>query len=315
MTTKQLLISLLLCPLAFNISGSSAATLSHQTGQAEKQNTKSNGQSRAPLSLALDKGTVQVKTANVAALSGMKLRLRLSDGSSLAGDLELAGQDAGTDKAGAYERTRYRLNAGATTQPARKESVSAVLEMRHYLRPDVLIASLDYAGPSLAASDGVQLIMSLDGFARGMALKRLKLYWTAPVFVSDPRFLSPSNQLLLWKQVQADNYHLLVPLAGDGMIGEIGVAEIDYRYEFRVSSSSRDPNFSPHRIAPRCLSNSICGEQSIWTVALGKGLPGNLSLPRLVLLEYLLQRSDGRENTEERAFAARPAHSRRLHTR
>jgi hypothetical protein len=85
-----------------------------------------------------------VKTANVAALSGMKLRLRLSDGSSLAGDLELAGQDAGTDKAGAYERTRYRLNAGATTQPARKESVSAVLEMRHYLRPDVLIASLDY---------------------------------------------------------------------------------------------------------------------------------------------------------------------------
>ncbi|HEY9232224.1 MAG TPA: Sip1-related alpha-galactosidase, partial [Blastocatellia bacterium] len=90
--------------------------------------------------------------------------------------------------------------------------------------------------------------MRLEGFARGLAIKRLKLYWTAPVFTSDYRLLPASNQLLLWKQRQSDAYHLMVPLAGDGMIGEVGVEEVEFRYEFRVSLSSHDPNYSPQHV-------------------------------------------------------------------
>ncbi len=261
MTLKQLLISLLILLTVCNAESSKAATLSHRARNVESQQSNNAVRSNAPpnvtsvappnvpLSLALDKGVLQIKTPAGAALSGMKLRLRLSDGSSLTGDLELAGQDIGKDKAGTYERLRYRLIPNAASAPSsRKDTFSAVLEMRHYLQPDVIVASLDYAGAALAAADGVQLIISLDSFARGMALKRVKLYWTAPVFTSDPRLLSTSNQLLLWKQIQGDNYHLLVPLAGDGMIGELGVSEIEYRYEFRVSSSSYDPRFSPRRV-------------------------------------------------------------------
>ena len=111
-----------------------------------------------------------------------------------------------------------------------------------------MVASLDYTGPSLAARNGIQIIMRLESFARGLAHKRLKLFWTAPVFISDYRLLAPANQLLLWRQIQGENYHLLVPLAGDGMIGEVGVDEIDYRYELRVSSSSHDPSLSPRRV-------------------------------------------------------------------
>jgi hypothetical protein len=178
----------------------------------------------------------------------MRLRLRFSDGSQLVGVLELAGQDNGMDESGAFERLRYRLKPNASPQAARADSLNVVLEMRHYQQPDVIISFLDYNGPALAARDGVQLLMGLNSFGRGMAIKRLKLYWTAPAFVSDYRLLSSSNQLLLWRQIQGEDYHLLIPLAGDGMIGELGVSEIDYRYEFRLSSSSYDPGFSPRRV-------------------------------------------------------------------
>jgi hypothetical protein len=205
-------------------------------------------QSAAALSVALEKGLLQVKAAPGALLSGIKLRLRFDAGSALAGELELAGQDAGADRTGRYERQRYRFKPAPSSQMPLKDSLSAVLEIRHYLEPETIVASLDYEGPALAARDSIQLIMGLDSFARGMALKRLKLYWTSPVFISDPRLLSSSNQLLLWRQLQGDDYHLLIPLAGDGMIGEVGVSEIDYRYEFRISSSSYDPGFSPRRV-------------------------------------------------------------------
>lgn len=205
-------------------------------------------QAAAPLSVALDRGALQIRTALTTVVSGMKLRLRFGDDSALAGDLEAAGQDQGTDQAGSYERLRYRLKPNLSAQAAPKEAVNAVLEVRHYLQPRVIIAFLDYSGPALAARDGVQLLMSLDRFARGMATKRLKLYWTAPAFVSDYRMLGPANQLLLWRQLEGDDYHLLVPLAGGGMIGEVGVSEINYRYEFRLSSSSYDPSFAPRRV-------------------------------------------------------------------
>jgi hypothetical protein len=178
----------------------------------------------------------------------MRVRLRLSDGSSIAGEFEPASQDQGTDQAGQYQRLRYRLKATPASQPPFKGSVNAMLEIRQYSKPDVITAALEYEGPPLAATDGVQFLINLDSFARGMALKQLKLYWTAPSFVSDHRLLSPANQLILWKQMKGENYHVMVPLAGDGMVGTLGVSEIDYRYEFRVSSSSYDSTFSPRRI-------------------------------------------------------------------
>jgi raffinose synthase len=221
-----------------------------------EQRVESN-QAAPALTVNLEKGLLQFKTPLGSVLSGVRLRMHFTDDSSLSGEFELAGQEAGADSAGQYELQRYRLKPSGALSAALKDSVKAELEIRHYLRPEVIVAFLNYSGPALAARDGVQLLMSLDRFERGMALKRFKLYWTAPVFVSDHRFLSPANQLLLWRQLQANGYHLLVPLAGGGMIGEVGVSEINYRYEFRVSSSSYDPKFTPRRIPLFAYSNSL----------------------------------------------------------
>jgi raffinose synthase len=234
MTTRLLLASLfLLTGLSLNLK----AVAFSQGAQAAR-----------PLSLSLERGTLQVRTPLGKALSNMKLRVRFGDDSPPARELELAGQEQGTDKTGKYERLRYRMKPNAPGTSARADSFTAVLEIRHYLQPDIVIAFLDYDGPAPAAREGVQLLMSLDNFARGMATRRLKLYWTAPAFVSDYRLLGPANQLLLWRQIQGDDHHLLIPLAGDGMIGEVGVSEINYRYEFRIASSSYDPKFSPRRV-------------------------------------------------------------------
>ena len=202
----------------------------------------------ALLTLALDKGALQIRSPLGLVLSITKVRLRFDDGSSVSSVLAAAVQDRGHDDAGAYERLRYRLQPVATLQTGRAQSFDATLEVRHYAQPDSIVVFLDYAGPVLAPADSVQLVTSIDNFARGLAVKRLKLYWTAPQFVSDYRLLGPSNQLLLWRQLRGDDYHLLVPLAGDGMIGEVGVSEIDYRYEFRVSAASRAANFTPRRV-------------------------------------------------------------------
>jgi hypothetical protein len=89
-----------------------------------------------------------------------------------------------------------------------------------------------------------------------MAIKRFKLYWTAPVFVSDHRLLSPANVMLLWQQTEGDAYHMMVPLAGGGMVSEVGVSEIEYRPEFRVSASSHDPRFAPRRVPLFAYANA-----------------------------------------------------------
>src|SRR5205085_10498860 len=136
----------------------------------------------------------------------------------VSGDLQLVGEESESDDAGKYDRFRYQFRP---VQINTERAINAVLELRHYREPESFIAFLEYDGPPLAARDGVQLLMGLDAFERGMATKRLKLYWTSPAFVSDYRLLGPANQLLLWKQTHKDNYHLLVPLAGDGFIGEV----------------------------------------------------------------------------------------------
>ncbi|HJQ24328.1 MAG TPA: Sip1-related alpha-galactosidase [Blastocatellia bacterium] len=201
----------------------------------------------APPVLTLDHGTLQVQTAAGPVMAGLRLRLRFADGSALSGELQSAGEDQASDRAGAYAQSRYPLRINPASQKPEGRAVEAALVMRRY-QSGVMVAALDYSGPALAAANGIQLIMRLEGFARGMAIKRLKLYWTAPVFVSDYRLLSSANQLLLWKQMQGDSYHLIAPLAGDGMIGEVGVEEIEFRYEFRVSLSSHAPNDSPRHV-------------------------------------------------------------------
>jgi raffinose synthase len=206
-------------------------------------------QSRAQssgLTTVIDRGVLSIRGSGGAALSNMRLRLRFSSNSSVSGRLEFSGKEAGNDASGNYERFRYRFQPDASFRAA--PSFSATLEIQNYRGAELVVASLIYSGPPLAPRDGIQLLMGLDRFGRGMATKRMKLYWTSPAFVSDYRILGPANQLLLWQQIDRDDYHLLIPLAGDGFISEVGVSEIEYRPEFRVASSSYDPNFSPGRV-------------------------------------------------------------------
>src|SRR5215208_8512162 len=106
MTIKRLLILTLFLLIAFHVNLNKAKTPSSQSSAISSQDALTSTQPASLLSLALEKGTLQIKTAHGAVLSGMKLRLRLSDGAQLAGELELAGQDKGTDSTGKYERLR-----------------------------------------------------------------------------------------------------------------------------------------------------------------------------------------------------------------
>ncbi|HEX8686246.1 MAG TPA: Sip1-related alpha-galactosidase [Pyrinomonadaceae bacterium] len=206
-------------------------------------------QQAASLSPDLARGAVGLKRGADAVFSNARLRLRFADGTTVTGDFETPARDAGSDGAGRFERWRYNFKpVAAPGSSANAPAHRAALELRRYEGPETLVAWLDYEGPPLAPRDGVALLMALDSFARGTAQKRLKLYWTAPVFVSDYRLLPPANQLLLWQQTGREGYHLLVPLAGGGMVGEVGVGEINYRPEFRVAASSYDPKLAPRRV-------------------------------------------------------------------
>jgi raffinose synthase len=245
MIVKRLLVSLLFVLLSSNLNWNSKDAFGKPK---ESSSARDVAQSTAPLTWTLGGGALQLKNPLGTVISGMKIRLNYGEGLSLLYDFELGGQDKGRDEAGGFERTRYNLKLNPSSPAPPHEPIKAVLEIREYLQPKVVVAFLDYGGPPPAPRGGIQLLMALDNFARGMATKRLKLYWTSPAFVSDYRMLSASNQLLLWRQIAGDDYHLLVPLAGDGMVGELGVSEINYRYEFRIASSSYDPKFSPRRV-------------------------------------------------------------------
>ena len=202
-------------------------------------------QTGAQSSVALNRGQLQLRRGGGLVLTLMRVRLRLADGAAVSGELEPPEVDEGEGVAdGSYTRERFRVKPSGDARGVK----SAVLEVRRYRKSGVLVAWLDYEGPPLAPREGVQLVSSLDRFARGMATKRFKIYWTAPVFFSDYRFLGPANQLMLWRQTEGEDYHLLVPLAGGGMVGEVGVSEIEWRPEFRVAASSYDPGLAPRRV-------------------------------------------------------------------
>jgi raffinose synthase len=198
----------------------------------------------AESNVVLNRGQLQLRRGTGLVLTLMRMRLRLADGAAVSGELEAAGQDAGSDAAGAFERQLFRLKPNGDARGVK----SAALEVRRYGKSGTLVAWLEYDGPPLAPREGVQLVSSLDRLARGMATKRFKIYWTAPVFFSDYRYLGPANQLMLWRQTEGEDYHLLVPLAGGGMVGEVGVSEIEWRPEFRVAASSYDPKHAPRRV-------------------------------------------------------------------
>ena len=224
---------------------------SRQSPGAERQGS--------PLNFEAARGAVRLTRGADPVFSNARLRLRFADNSTVTGDFEPAGRDAGSDDAGRFERWRFDFRpAYATPQgaPEPRPAYRAALELRRYAPPGAVVVWLDYDGPPLAPRDGVMLLMSLDAFARGTAQKRLKLYWTAPVFVSDYRLLPPANQLLLWQQTGREGYNLLAPLAGGGMVAELGVAEINYRPEFRVAASSYDPTFTPRRVPLFAYSSS-----------------------------------------------------------
>ncbi len=203
----------------------------------------------ASLDVEVARGAVRLTRGADPVLSNARLRLRFADNSTVTGDFEGAGEEAGSDGAGSFELWRYNFKAvAAPGSSANAPAHKAALELRRYEGSETVVAWLVYDGPPLAPRDGVMLLMGLDSFARGTAQKRLKLYWTSPVFVSDYRLLPPANQLLLWQQTKREGYHLMVPLAGGGMIAEVGVAEINYRPEFRVAASSYDPKYSPRRV-------------------------------------------------------------------
>jgi raffinose synthase len=240
------LLALLVCALA----ACAAAPTRAATGAPQTEARRPAGRTTAAdLSFELNRGAIRLRRGQEPIVSNVRLRLRFADNSTVTGDFEAAARDAGEDSAGRFERWRHQFKptvapGSSANAPAHK----AVLELRRYADSDVLVAWLDYEGPALAPRDGVMLLMGLDAFARGTAQKRFKLYWTAPVFVSDYRLLGPANQLFLWQQTRREDYHLMVPLAGGGMVGELGVAEINYRPEFRIAASSYDPSLAPRRL-------------------------------------------------------------------
>jgi hypothetical protein len=225
----------------FALAAATEVCASPTAARARRQST--------PFRVELNNGALKLARGADAVVSNARLRLRFADNTTVTGNFEAAGRDAGSDGAGRYEIWRFDFKpVAAPGSSANAPAHRATLELRRYAGSETVVAWLDYDGPPLWPRDGVMLLMGLDAFARGTAQKRLKLYWTAPVFVSDFRLLPPANQLLLWQQTKRGDYHLLVPMAGGGMVGELGVAEINYRPEFRVAASSYDPKHAPRRV-------------------------------------------------------------------
>jgi len=165
------------------------------------------------LAVSLESGALSIDGA----LCGLALRVRLPD-------RVVSGPLVARDE-------RYALEAADAELEIARDGGAAVMV-------------LHYRGPALAAERGVQLLFSLERFAHGLALKRIKMFWLAPAFVSDPRLLAADNLLLLWQEVGSDRHHVLLPLAGDGMTATVG----HHGFELGVSSASGAPGHAPRRV-------------------------------------------------------------------
>lgn len=147
-------------------------------------------------------------------------------------DLQLKASEKGQDDLGSFERFYYRISGAP--------SIRGELQLKRY--SDLTVASMDYQGPQLAQKDAIQVTMKLPQYGRGMAIQRMDRYWAGPSFSSEFGLLPESNVLLLWQRRQNQDYRLLIPLAGDGMLGEVG----KHRLQFGVTMSSEGPNTPRH---------------------------------------------------------------------
>lgn len=155
--------------------------------------------------------------------------------------LEPDGEAAGADAAGRFTAVRYRLVA-PEGGPQGHAGVGGSFTLKRYAG-GLTTGVLDYAGPALAEADGVQAVMTLPEFNRGLAITRYNPYWTGPAFASDYRLWPEANTLAIWKQNAAAGYRLLVPLHGGGMVGTVGKTGD----RFGVHASSHGP-LAPHQV-------------------------------------------------------------------
>ncbi len=190
-------------------------------------------------------GQFNFSSRDVPILRQVTLILRPAQGPSLQAQLHPVWNASGRDAAGSYRLVRYGLSEKGT--PA--GLAGSNLELRRYRRMRILVAVLNYRGPALHARASLRVTFAFAGFGRGLAIHRESLWWTAPVFATQPLELPPNNQMLLWRQRRGAGYarlgyHLLAPLAGDGLMGELGARH----YRFRISFSSHAPGWQPHRV-------------------------------------------------------------------
>ena len=185
---------------------------------------------------APDDGTLALVGPDGVLLSGLALRLRAGD-RVVTGPLVATDAPAGRghDGAGEYQATRWRLAA---------DGVRAELELRRYASPPVVVGML-HLGQAPASLQVVELALSPESFARGVALKRVDPSWLAPAFVSDARLLSPANRLLLWQRVGSADHHALAPLACDGLAGEVGQEGYRMRVALTLQSGATWPRAVP----------------------------------------------------------------------
>jgi raffinose synthase len=190
-------------------------------------------------------GEIEVHTDKrsiaAAPLAGLSLTVRTEKG-QLAGTLGAVQRGQGRDRAGAYTSERYPVTL--VDRHGRPSAARATLELRTYRERPSVVGTLEYDGPALRARSGIELSMKLEDFSKGLALYHFRADWTRPRVISDWRRLPKSTQLLLWQGRRQSDYQVLVPLAGDGMVGQVEPG----RDEIKVSLSSDATGWSPHRV-------------------------------------------------------------------
>ncbi len=187
-------------------------------------------------------------------LRRMNLMLRPQHGPALGGRLVAVSAGSGKDRAGAYTFQSFGFSrAVPTSKPAVSGPAATLpgvrLEIRYYPGSRVYVGILGYQGIGLKPRGAIRYSLVLSNFGRGLAMHRYSLWWTEPVFTSQYRDLPNQNQMLLWRQMRGAGYkrlgyHLLVPLAGDGMMGELGARHA----AFRISFSSGVKGWLPQRV-------------------------------------------------------------------
>ncbi|HEY9857602.1 MAG TPA: Sip1-related alpha-galactosidase [Stenomitos sp.] len=197
----------------------------------------------APAVAGEGSSTDALKALDNEGLALLKARFSVQGKDSLVErELRLSRVESGQDATGRYDLFHYRLQAATPEATSSIAPVEGELQLKRYLTGGVTLASLDYQGPTLSGQNSLQVTMHLPKYARGMALQRYNPYWTGPSFASDYRLLPESNVMVLWQQLEDDDYHVLVPLAGDGMVGQVGKNNL----RFGVTLSGEAPSTPRH---------------------------------------------------------------------